>query len=194
MRIQRVAHAGRAPSFLSDRYARPARSVYAGIGAPRAADFGVFAAKSLNRLHDHILHAEMLALRLPAGKRRAVIFDGELVSRQVCPAGMEKPRNKSSAVIGCLPARCRIFRRTAPCRRQWSVHCREPCLACRLWSAISLRSTLMRSLLKYEPGARKRRQAANVVVNFKRRLVPVDFRLCLFYFMCIGDATARFAV
>ena len=58
----------------------PAR-VHAGIGAAGALHQGFLAGEGLDRRGEHALHGDAVGLDLPAGKGRAVIFDGELVAR-----------------------------------------------------------------------------------------------------------------
>src|SRR5579871_4847967 len=54
--------------------------MHAGIGAARAMHTHIGAAGRLDRSLECALHRRMIGLKLPAGKRRAVIFDGELVA------------------------------------------------------------------------------------------------------------------
>ena len=55
-----------------------AARVHAGVGAPRALHQARFAGERFERRCQNALHGDPVGLDLPAGKRRAVIFDGEL--------------------------------------------------------------------------------------------------------------------
>ena len=57
-----------------------AERMHAGIGASGAGDDGALAGECQNGVGDHALDGELVVLRLPADKGRAVIFDGELVA------------------------------------------------------------------------------------------------------------------
>ena len=58
----------------------PAR-VHAGIGAAGALHQHTLAGERRHGERQHALHGELVGLRLPAAKRRAVIFDDEFVAR-----------------------------------------------------------------------------------------------------------------
>ena len=77
----------------------------------------VLAADRLHRGFQRALHGGAIVLDLPAGERRAVIFDDELVAgHQLSRAGgfSGVPRKNSAAFIGALPARCSSRIRIAP--------------------------------------------------------------------------------
>src|SRR5260370_42566746 len=89
----------------------------AGMGAAGAVDADIQAADGLGRRFQCTLHRRGIVLDLPAGKRRAVIFDDELVAgHQTSRAGgfSGVPRKKSEAFIGALPARCNSKKRIPP--------------------------------------------------------------------------------
>ena len=79
MRVERVANGIDIPLFrqidMSDLSAR----VHTCVSAPGALHKDFVARQCLDRQGQHALHGELLGLNLPAGKRRAVIFDDELV-------------------------------------------------------------------------------------------------------------------
>src|SRR3954453_2650447 len=89
----------------------------AGIGPPGAVDTNRNPADRLDGGFQRALHRGAVFLILPAAKRPAVIFNGELVTRhQFSRAGgfSGVPRRKSTVFIGCLPARCNSRIRIAP--------------------------------------------------------------------------------
>ena len=108
MRVQAVAQPARR-KMLCDVAMRDLRQrVHAGVGAARTMDADRFAADRLHRGFERTLHGGAIVLDLPAGERRAVIFDGELVAgHQFRRAGgfSAVPRKNSVAFIGALPAR-----------------------------------------------------------------------------------------
>src|SRR5579863_2755172 len=90
----------------------------AGVGAARSMHAYLFATDRLDRGLQRALHRGTILLELPAAERRAVIFDRQLVAgHQTSRTGGFNgvPRRNSSAVIGCLPARCNSSTRNAPC-------------------------------------------------------------------------------
>src|SRR5580704_3186561 len=95
-----------------------AARVHAGIGPAGTLHQSFLARERLDRRGQRTLHREATGLDLPAGKRRAVIFDGEFVARHpqptLAPALTGVPRRNSSEAIGCLPARCTCVSRMAP--------------------------------------------------------------------------------
>src|SRR5947209_17276649 len=91
--------------------------VHAGIGASRRMHDAPLAEDALDGCFDRLLHRRSICLALPADKRRAVIFDRQLVAiHQVrrAPANSRAPRRKLAASIGALPARCTLRSLTAP--------------------------------------------------------------------------------
>src|ERR1051325_1584900 len=91
--------------------------MHAGIGAAGALQQHLLAAEGFDGDGQRALHGFLVGLDLPAGKRRAIILNGELVARHYAtfaPALTGVPRRKSSALIGCLPARWTCVKRTAP--------------------------------------------------------------------------------
>src|SRR5689334_3563571 len=117
MRVERVAHGVDVPRLgkidMSDLRTR----MHTGIGTTGALQQHLFATEGFDGGGQCALHGFLVGLDLPAGKRRAVIFDSELVARHyatLAPAVTGVPRRNSCALIGCLPARCTCVRRTAP--------------------------------------------------------------------------------
>ena len=103
--------------FSISQCATCAQRMHAGIGAARAVDANLLAADRLHRGFQRALHRRSVVLDLPAGERRAVIFDDELVAgHQPSRAGglSGVPRRKSADFIGALPARCSSRMRIAP--------------------------------------------------------------------------------
>src|SRR5262245_6521937 len=92
--------------------------MHARIGAAGAMDRDALAAEGGDRLGQHALHGRSALLDLPAGERRAVVFDDQLVARHGStePTGSAAPRKNSSGRMGCRPARCSSTMRTAPSR------------------------------------------------------------------------------
>src|SRR5207302_6664402 len=77
----------------------------------------LLAADRFHRGFQRALYGRCVVLDLPAGKRRAVIFDDDFVAgHQLSRAGgfSGVPRKKSAAFIGALPARCSSRMRIAP--------------------------------------------------------------------------------
>ena len=117
MRVQPVAQAPRRKRLLDIAMRDLRQRMHAGIGAARAMDANLFAADRLHRGFHRALHGRCVVLDLPAGERRAVIFDDEFVAgHQPSRAGgfSGVPRKKSAAFIGALPARCGSRMRIAP--------------------------------------------------------------------------------
>ena len=81
MRIERVAHGIRVPILGEIDMRHLAARVHAGIGASGALHQRALAGKGCHRGGKHALHSRLRGLDLPAGKRRAVVFDGQLVAR-----------------------------------------------------------------------------------------------------------------
>ena len=91
--------------------------VHTGVGAAGAIDADLFAANRFHGIFQRALHGRGIVLDLPAGKRRAVIFNDEFVTgHQTSRAGgfSGVPRKNSEACIGALPARCNSMMRIAP--------------------------------------------------------------------------------
>ena len=81
MRIESIAHGAciRIPGQIE--MANLAERMHAGVGAAGAVHAHLLAAGRLHCRLECALHRRMIRLQLPAGKRRAVIFDDELVAR-----------------------------------------------------------------------------------------------------------------
>ena len=82
-----------------------AERVHARVGASGALDRGALAGEGSDRVRQHALHRDAIVLHLPADKRGAVIFDGELVAghgRQLRTQAraIGVPRKNSSVRIG----------------------------------------------------------------------------------------------
>ena len=58
-----------------------AERVDAGVGAAGALHHDLLAGERLDRRHDRALHRRRIVLVLPAGERRAVVFDEDFVAR-----------------------------------------------------------------------------------------------------------------
>ena len=80
MRVRRVADRVGAPLLGEIEMRHLVGRVNAGIGAPGAMNPHRLAGEALDRLLDGLLHRAAVELPLPARKRRAVIFDDELVA------------------------------------------------------------------------------------------------------------------
>ncbi len=99
MRVQPIAQASRHKLFR-DVAMRDLRSrVHTGIGAARAVDAHLFAADRLHGGLQRALHRRGIILDLPAGERRAVIFDGELVAGHVDPVSVSSSANADDPVL-----------------------------------------------------------------------------------------------
>ena len=181
MRVERVAHGVGRASPSPDRHARPgrARARRRRCGRRRCTVTRLAAERLDRRRSARPAPTAPLSWHLPAGERRAVIFDGELVarhrlSRAPCPAqrraaqeflGLHRPARRRAAARGGAPR---------PRRRRPSADRRAPCRARRRPRRRVERSTLTRAGLagQLEPGAGKRRQAADLVVHLPARLAP----------------------
>src|ERR1700687_398393 len=101
-----------------------AQSVHAGVGPSGGADYNPLGGEGRNRIGEDGLHLDAVVLRLPANKKRAVIFDRELIARhrrvalntqcKVLARGIDVPRRNSSTRIGWRPERCNSRSRIAP--------------------------------------------------------------------------------
>src|SRR5690606_14335865 len=119
------------------------------IGPARRDHLHLLAAEAAHGVFQRLLHRSAVALPLPAAKRRAVVFEDQLVAGHGVPSraptGRRNPRRKASADIGLPPARCTLVSRSAPSpqamvRRSSSTSPGEPAPA-----AISPSSTSRRS-------------------------------------------------
>ncbi len=95
-----------------------AQRMHAGIGPAGGLYRHRFAAERVDRLLQRLLHRRPVRLALPAAKRPAVIFEGQLVARHGrpsrVPTGTAKPRRNASAGIGRPPGRCTEVSARAP--------------------------------------------------------------------------------
>src|ERR1700741_586167 len=117
MRIHRVAETARRQVLGDIAMRDPPGAMHAGIGAAGAMHATLGARNRLRRRLQRALHGRVIGLELPAGKRPAVVFDGELVAgHQESRAGgfSGVPRRNSAAFIDALPARCNSVMRIAP--------------------------------------------------------------------------------
>ena len=146
-----------------------AERMHAGIGAAGALNPHLLAANALIAVIDRALHGRRVVLDLPAGKRRAVIFDDEFVAgHQPSRAGglSGVPRKKSAAFIGALPARCNSRIRIAPSpqamvRRSSSTSPGAP-RTLRRFAAEQLDAGGLGVGRQFAPCAGKRRQPVNM--------------------------------
>ena len=81
VRVDRVAHRVGGVFLRKVEMRNLAERVDAGVGAAGALHGGFLAAERLDRLGQRALHRRRVVLPLPAGERRAVVFDGDLVAR-----------------------------------------------------------------------------------------------------------------
>ena len=80
MEIDRIAYIVGVPILGKIDMRDLTQRMHAGIGASGAEHGDALAGKSRDRFRQYALHRDAVVLRLPADKRRAVIFDGELVA------------------------------------------------------------------------------------------------------------------
>ena len=81
MRVHRVAHLVGTERLCQVEMRDLPLRMDAGIGAARAMHAHIHAAQPARGTLQRALHRRIMVLNLPAAKRRAVIFDGELVAR-----------------------------------------------------------------------------------------------------------------
>src|SRR5581483_5504904 len=94
-----------------------AEGMDAGIGTTGAVERDGLAGEGGGRRLQRALHGRLAVLPLPAGERRAVIFQRQLVARHQpnrVPTATGTPRKKSATFIAWRPARCTSRSRTAP--------------------------------------------------------------------------------
>ena len=180
MRIERIAHGVGVPVLREIDMRHLRARVHAGIGAAGALHQGFLARQRFDRRGQDALHGEPVGLDLPAGKRRAVIFDDELVAGHDqatrAPALTGVPRRNSSACIGCRPARCTCMSRTAPSPQAIVNLSSSTVPGAPLALAFGRAQRLDAHAADLEPGAGKRRQPADVVVH----LCPACSNRCAF--------------
>ena len=80
MRVKSVAHGIGRPLARQIDMRHLRAGMHAGIGAPGPLYLGFLAGERLDRRGQHALHGHLVGLDLPAGKGRAVVFDGQLVA------------------------------------------------------------------------------------------------------------------
>src|SRR5437868_8839128 len=117
MRVEPVAQTPRHKVLGNIAMGDLRQRMNAGDGTASAVDTNVFAANRFDGLFQRALHRGGIVLDLPAGERRAVIFDDKLVTgHQTSRTGgfSGVPRRNSAAFIGALPARCNSMMRSAP--------------------------------------------------------------------------------
>ena len=150
VKIDRIAHRVVIPIFGEIDMRDLAERMHAGVGAPGTGNNDALAGEGRDRVGEHALHRNAVVLRLPADKRRAVIFDGEFVAWHLdchstrVPGAIGVPRKNSSAGIGCRPARCNSRSLTAPSPHatvSWSSSTRPGVPSP---SPLAVRKTLMR--------------------------------------------------
>ena len=95
--VEGVAHGAVIPVLGKIDMRDLAERVHAGIGAAGALNGGALSRECRNRVHQGALHRGAVVLDLPAHIRRAVIFDGELVTRHDCSAERDRGRNGRTA-------------------------------------------------------------------------------------------------
>src|SRR6266481_4113980 len=86
--------------------------MHAGVGAPGPMHTNILAANRLHRRLQRALHGQGIVLDLPAGKRRAVIFDGELVAGHLIPIGPSSSAKADDPVLRGVSVQSRTSRRT----------------------------------------------------------------------------------
>ena len=74
-----------------------AECMHAGIGASGAGNRDALAGEGRDRVGERALHGDAVVLRLPADKRRAVVFDGELVAGHASSAQHAAAPNRGAA-------------------------------------------------------------------------------------------------
>ncbi len=123
MEIDRVAHIIGVPILGKIDMGDLAERMHAGIGAPGAEHGDAFAGKSRDRFGQHALHRDAVVLCLPADKRRAVIFDGELVAGHGnFAAHLPKAPRQHATCCRARPAcRAEIPPPASACRRRAAV-------------------------------------------------------------------------
>src|SRR6185437_94652 len=116
MIVERIAYGVGREFLFQIEMGDLAEGMHTRIRTARAGDGDGFAGKLVDRLFERALHRRPVILPLPAGKRSAVIFDGQAIAHHTSfvPRGSWKPRSKSSAFIGARPARCRRVSFSAP--------------------------------------------------------------------------------
>ena len=89
MRIERVAHSVGVPTFRQIDMRDLRTCMHARIRASGALHQYLISRQRLNCRGQNTLHGDLVSLNLPAGKRRAVIFDDKLVAghRLACITG-----------------------------------------------------------------------------------------------------------
>ena len=142
-------------------------------------------------VRQHALHGELIGLDLPAAERRAVIFDDEFVAGHQATAVAGFDRRAAQEFV----RRHRLL--------AGALHLHEPHRAVaagdgelvvehrarrRLSFGLGRAQRLDAHAIDLEPGAGKRRQAANVVVHLVRRLRPIDARFVLGDLRRVSDA------
>ena len=80
VRVDGIAHLVGAPVFREIDMRDLAQRMHARIGAAGARDPHGMAAQRRESIGEHALHRGRVVLPLPAGERRSVVFDGELVA------------------------------------------------------------------------------------------------------------------
>ena len=105
MRVERIAHRLGIGLLRQIDMRHLAERMHAGIGAAGALHVRALAAERLDRRRKHTLYGDSGCLDLPTGKRRAVIFDQELVARharQLLSAAPRRRNRRAAQEVRCL--------------------------------------------------------------------------------------------